>query len=363
MDVNSSTRDDLDTTYRDDPGAGITEPLRTRPNVAVQQESSGIGGGSGDGGEGIVEQAQQKVGEVASQVGDKAGEVVEQVRERATSRMDQQKDQAAGSLWSVAHAIRRTGENLREKDQEAVAQITDRAAEQVERFSSYISHRDVNQLLNDVQHFARRQPAIFLGGAFALGLIGARFLKSTGQSSGSNGSSGGNEFVGQAYRVPAEGDDDYGQLARLGSGADMGASSGDYSGGYVSGGYVSAGYTPDIEAISGTGMGTDIHTGTSSGDWSGGAGATSGDYSGLVTAPPIRGVDPRVSGTGGYSAQDTGTGAAGMSGVGDYDAGNSGGYNQGYGQDYAQGSGNNMVGETAEGDAGGVNTYRQDGGA
>ena len=32
-----------------------------------------------------------------------------------------------------------------------------------------------------MQRFARRQPAVFIGSAFALGLVGARFLKSSRQ--------------------------------------------------------------------------------------------------------------------------------------------------------------------------------------
>ena len=33
--------------------------------------------------------------------------------------------------------------------------------------------------MHDAQRLARRQPALFVGGAFALGLLGARFLKSS----------------------------------------------------------------------------------------------------------------------------------------------------------------------------------------
>jgi hypothetical protein len=35
--------------------------------------------------------------------------------------------------------------------------------------------------MNDAQRLARRQPALFVGGAFAVGLLGARFLKSSAQ--------------------------------------------------------------------------------------------------------------------------------------------------------------------------------------
>jgi len=33
-------------------------------------------------------------------------------------------------------------------------------------------------LMRDVEHFAHKNPAVFLGGAFALGILAARFLKS-----------------------------------------------------------------------------------------------------------------------------------------------------------------------------------------
>ena len=39
--------------------------------------------------------------------------------------------------------------------------------------------KDVQAIVRDVERYAREQPALFLGGAFVLGLLGARFLKST----------------------------------------------------------------------------------------------------------------------------------------------------------------------------------------
>jgi DNA-directed RNA polymerase subunit RPC12/RpoP len=134
----------------------------------------------------MVNQAQQKVGEVAEQVQEKAGEVAGQVREQAATRLSSQKDQAAGRLWTVAWAFRSVGDNLREQDEPQIAQITDKVAEQVERATSYLGHRDINQIANDVQRFARRQPALFLGGAMALGFLGARFLKSSSRAATSS---------------------------------------------------------------------------------------------------------------------------------------------------------------------------------
>lgn len=134
----------------------------------------------------MVDQAQEKMGEVKEQVQEKAGEVVGQVREQAATRIASQKDQAAGRLWTVAWAFRTAGDNLREQDEHQIAQITDKVAEQVERVTSYLGHRDINQIANDVQRFARRQPALFLGGALALGFLGSRFLKSSSRATNYN---------------------------------------------------------------------------------------------------------------------------------------------------------------------------------
>jgi hypothetical protein len=99
-----------------------------------------------------------------------------------------QKDRAAEGLGSVAQALRQTGQQLQGQNQEAFTSYIDRAASQVDRFSTYLQQKDMGQLVYDVERFARRQPALFLGGAFVLGLLGARFLKSSSPEQASMGS-------------------------------------------------------------------------------------------------------------------------------------------------------------------------------
>jgi hypothetical protein len=55
----------------------------------------------------------------------------------------------------------------------------DRAAGGVSEISSYLRDRNVDDMLADAEDFARRQPELFLGGAFALGMLAARFFKSS----------------------------------------------------------------------------------------------------------------------------------------------------------------------------------------
>jgi len=101
------------------------------------------------------------------------------VREQAAVQLSKQKDRATDGLGSVAQAVRDTTQHLRNHQHETVAEYAEKAARQIERLSEGLRNKDVGELLNDAQDLARRRPALFVGGAFAAGLLGARFLKSS----------------------------------------------------------------------------------------------------------------------------------------------------------------------------------------
>jgi hypothetical protein len=110
--------------------------------------------------------------------GQKLG-LTDQLREQASSQLSGRKDRAVEGLSSLVEAARQTGRQLREKDQTGVAAYVETAADQIERFSQSMGNKDLTEIVGDVERFARRQPALFLGVGFGLGLLGARFLKSS----------------------------------------------------------------------------------------------------------------------------------------------------------------------------------------
>lgn len=105
--------------------------------------------------------------------------IVNKVRERATAELSSQKDRAFDGLGSVAQAVRQSTQQLRDQQHETIAGYVEQAADQIDRFARQLREKDVTELLDDAQRLARRQPAVFVGSAFALGLVGARFLKSS----------------------------------------------------------------------------------------------------------------------------------------------------------------------------------------
>jgi hypothetical protein len=99
------------------------------------------------------------------------------VKDAAESRLSAGKSEAVDRLSDVAQGLRSSGQQF--QGQEAIGHFVTRAADRVESFANHLRNRDVPELIEEVEDFARRQPAAFLGGAFAVGLIGARFLKSS----------------------------------------------------------------------------------------------------------------------------------------------------------------------------------------
>ena len=110
--------------------------------------------------------------------------LVDRVRERAGAQLATQKDMATDGIGTIARAVRRTTQELREQQHDTIADYVDRAADQLERLSSGLKNKDIGELFRDAQSLARRQPAMFVGSAFAIGLLGARFLKSSSPDRG-----------------------------------------------------------------------------------------------------------------------------------------------------------------------------------
>jgi len=131
--------------------------------------------------QGIVGQATEKAAELVGQATERASDLVDRATEQAKPQLESQKERAVQSLGNAAHALRQTSQNLREQDQGAVAQAADWTAKQIERFSGYLRDRDVDDFTGEVERFARRQPALFLTGAFGLGLLAAGALKNSSQ--------------------------------------------------------------------------------------------------------------------------------------------------------------------------------------
>ncbi len=159
----------------------------------MEQHFSGTPGQTGSNSRGgqATEQAKQQTQQFAHQARQQAGELANRGGEQVKSQLATQKHQAAQRITPVQMALRETAEQLRKQGQGSIAQYTDGAAGQVERFSGYLRETEVDQIADEARGFARRRPSLFLGGAAVLGFLGTRFLKSSAQRGPSAGEGSG----------------------------------------------------------------------------------------------------------------------------------------------------------------------------
>lgn len=103
----------------------------------------------------------------------------DQLRSRASDALSQQKTRAAEGLGSIVEAVRSTGRQLGDTSQPGIARYVNNTADSLQRWVETFDHKDVREIVEDVQRFGRRRPALFIGMTFGAGLLGARFLKSS----------------------------------------------------------------------------------------------------------------------------------------------------------------------------------------
>jgi len=125
----------------------------------------------------------EQIRQAKDKVVDQARSTFRDARDRAGSSLDKGRRQAADQLGGIGSAFHRTGEQLRGENQARFGDVADSVGRQIDRVADYLRETDGRAIARDLEGFARRQPAVVFAGAFALGLVAARFLKSSGADS------------------------------------------------------------------------------------------------------------------------------------------------------------------------------------
>ena len=155
-------------------GTGSQDENRSMSGQQSSRRSDDRTSGSGD----LATQSQEVIGQTQAQ----AQNLVNTAREQATSQLTTQKARAADSLSTIVTALQAASQEVRNQNGGPMADYIDSAAGQVDQIATALRDQDINQLLKTTEQFARRQPALFLAAAFALGFAGTRFLKSSSPS-------------------------------------------------------------------------------------------------------------------------------------------------------------------------------------
>jgi ElaB/YqjD/DUF883 family membrane-anchored ribosome-binding protein len=132
--------------------------------------------------EGLVGQASAHAQEAASTAQERAVELKEQGKSKLGETLDQRTNEAGSQARKMAQALRRSGEQLlNEANGQQAAGLTDGAADRIERLGGYLERTSGDQLVRDVEDFARRRPWMVAAIGLVAGLTASRFLKASSE--------------------------------------------------------------------------------------------------------------------------------------------------------------------------------------
>jgi hypothetical protein len=92
---------------------------------------------------------------------------------------EQRKKAAADYMQAMAAAVARGAGELDQQGRSGTASLVRQTSGEIERLAHRVLEREPRQLLNDIEDFARRRPALCLGISALAGFGLMRFLKSS----------------------------------------------------------------------------------------------------------------------------------------------------------------------------------------
>ena len=135
----------------------------------------------------VAREAQERAKEVGRTVTEQTKEAARELRDSAAHSFSDSKGQLAQQIKGLAKAFRRGSDALRNEEMGDFARFSDRAAERLEDLSGQLD-RDTGELLGDLQRVAQERPVLFMGSLLTLGVLSARFLRSSQASRSAYGS-------------------------------------------------------------------------------------------------------------------------------------------------------------------------------
>jgi ElaB/YqjD/DUF883 family membrane-anchored ribosome-binding protein len=142
--------------------------------------------------------------EDTGQVQKKATEAAGQAKGKLREQVDQRSTQAGEQLSTAADDVRSAAEQLRAQGKDTPARYAEQAAEKAQQVGQRLQDASGDELLRDVEDFARRNPWAVAAGGLVLGLAASRMLKASSSERYRTSAQPGANGTGQTHSLAAE---------------------------------------------------------------------------------------------------------------------------------------------------------------
>jgi ElaB/YqjD/DUF883 family membrane-anchored ribosome-binding protein len=168
-----------------------TEQTSGRPGGAVAEVK--------DTGAELVSSAQEQFSTKAHELGEEAAF---QVREQ----LDQRSTQAGEQVQAIGKILQSGSSQLRSEGKDTPARFVEEVARRAEGLGGYLESSQADQILADLESFARRRPWVTAGIGVLAGFVASRFVKASADRRYESYRSNGGRYVTQTQRsLPAGG--------------------------------------------------------------------------------------------------------------------------------------------------------------
>lgn len=113
---------------------------------------------------------------IPTQISHAAQPLIQQAKQKFAGALDSQKGAAADFVEKLATNMQGASEQFGGQ-QDWIASAISRGAAEVKMIADSLRDKDFGDLVDEVQSFARRQPALFIGASVAAGFAAARLGK------------------------------------------------------------------------------------------------------------------------------------------------------------------------------------------
>jgi ElaB/YqjD/DUF883 family membrane-anchored ribosome-binding protein len=167
---------------------GMPSALNERSGRMATEQTSGRPGGAVAE---MKEKGEELVSSTQKQLSTKAHELGDDVSVRVREQLDQRSTQAGDQVQAMGHALQSGVEQLRSEGKDVPAKVMAQVAERAEDLGAYLQSSQADQMLMDLERFARRRPWVTAGVGLFAGFVASRFVKASAdrryESSWSNG--------------------------------------------------------------------------------------------------------------------------------------------------------------------------------
>jgi hypothetical protein len=140
-----------------------------------------------------AERLKEHAHDLKGEAADAASRAGSALQSKAKSIADDARRGLADEVTSLARALRASAEQLEQEQHRGTARCINEAAQGIERFADGFRDQGLDTMMHRTESFARRQPALFFGGAVAAGFALTRFLRSSAERQGASRHHGGGE--------------------------------------------------------------------------------------------------------------------------------------------------------------------------